>query len=123
MFESIWKRTLLDRARKLDIEGSPPFPVTIADLAASGSMFYGMEHRTDVSNFNPMNYLRILNKGGTTLQIVVNENTGNPETIPDSTAWEFKGIIRSFTLTNLSTTSTATGTLIYTTVQHKPLGG
>jgi hypothetical protein len=113
-------KSLLQRPRGLP--GSSPFEVSIADLAASASMMYGMEHRTDVMGFLPMNYLRIMNKGGTTLKIYVNDST-NGEVIPDSTAWEWKGAaLWNFTLTNLSTQNTAIGALVYTTVQQKPTG-
>lgn len=122
MFESIWKRTIEARDRqRLDVEGSPPFTITIADIAANSQMFYGFQSRDGIHDYLPMNFLRILNKGGTTLQIYLNDNT-NGEIILADTIYTHVGEVQNFILANLSTTTTATGALIYTTVQHKPIG-
>lgn len=122
MFEPLWKRATQNQDRqRLDVEGSPVFNITIADILASGSMFYGMEHRAGVMDYLPMNFLRILNKGGTALAVYLNESTSYEVILPD-TIFTHNGIIRNFTLSNLSTTTTATGAQIYTIVQHKPVG-
>jgi hypothetical protein len=118
MFESIWKRAQQDRL----IIGSPPFEISIADIVASGSMFYGMEHRAEINNFLPMNFIRMMNKGGTTLKIYVNDQVSGEE-ILDNTIYQRTGEIWSFKLENLSTTTTATGATIFTHVQRKAAGG
>jgi hypothetical protein len=105
----------------LDVEGSPPFTITIADIAASAQMLYGTEHQAGIKDFLPMNFLRILNKGGTTLRIYLNDNTNGEIILPD-TIYTHGGEVWNFMLSNLSTTTTATGSLIYCTVQHKPVG-
>ena len=85
-------------------------------------MFYGFEARAEIKNYLPMNFMRILNKGGTTLAIYLNDSN-QYEVILSDTIYTHQGNIQSFILANLSTTTTATGSLIYTTVQHKPVGG
>jgi len=117
MFEPIWKRA----QQKRFFEGSPPFEITIADILASSNMTFGMESRAEINNFLPMNFIRILNKGGTTLKIYVNDSA-NGEVILDGTIYTRYGEVWSFRLDNLSVTTTATGSLIYCTVQRKPVG-
>ncbi len=121
MFESIWKRTITDRDyHRLEVEGSPVFDITIADLAASANMFYGMENRALVKDYLPMNFIRIVNKGGTNLAIYLNDSTGY-EIILADTIYTHRGNVHTFKLENLSTTATATGASIYCTVQHEPM--
>ena len=121
MFETIWKRTIADRDyQRLEVEGSPVFDITIADIPASSNMFYGMEHRADVMNYLPMNMIRIVNKGGTNLAIYLNDST-NYEVILADTIYTHRGNIHTFKLENLSTTATATGATIFCTMQHEPL--
>ena len=122
MFEPIWKRSLADvDYQRLEVQGSPVFNIPIADLAASASMFYGMEHRADVMNYLPMNMIRVVNKGGTNLAIYLNDST-NYEVILADTIYTHRGNIHTFKLENLSATAAATGASIFTTMQHEPLG-
>jgi len=121
MFEPLWKRTLADRQHELlEIEGSPVFNITIADLAANATMFYGMEHRADVMNYLPMNMIRIVNKGGTNLAVYLNDST-NYEVILADTIWTHRGNVHTFKLENLSASATAIGASIFCTMQHEPL--
>jgi len=121
MFEPLWKRSIADRDyQRLEVEGSPVFNITIADIPASSSMFYGMEHRADVMNYLPMNMIRIVNKGGTNLALYLNDST-NYEVILADTIYTHRGNVHTFKLENLSATVAAAGALIYTTVQHEPL--
>lgn len=121
MFEPPWKRVLEERQNQLlQIDGSPIFDITIADLAASASMFYGTENRAGVKDYLPMNFLRIVNKGGTNLAVYLNDNT-NYEVIIADTIYTHHGNVYSFKLENLSAAVAATGASIFTTVQHKPM--
>jgi hypothetical protein len=116
MFEPIWKRDY----HRLEVEGSPVFDITISDLAASATMFYGMEHRTGIMDYLPMNMIRIVNKGGTNLAIYLNDAT-NYEVILADTIYTHRGNVHTFKLENLSAVAAATGTSIFCTVQHEPL--
>lgn len=122
MFESIWKRTLENRQYELlEIDGSPVFNVTIADIPASSNMFYGFEYRSGIKDYLPMNFIRIVNKGGTNLAIYLNDSTTS-EVIVADTIYSHFGNIYSFKLENLSAAIAATGASIFTTMQHKPMG-
>ena len=121
MFESIWKRSIADRDyQRLEVEGSPVFNITIADLAASATMFYGMEHRAGVMDYLPMNMIRVVNKGGTNLALYLNDSASY-EVILADTIYTHRGNVHTFKLENLSASATAIGASIYCTMQHEPL--
>lgn len=123
MFEPLWKRSIADRDyQRLEVEGSPVFNVTIADIPASSNMFYGMEHRAGIMDYLPMNMIRIVNKGGTNLAIYLNDST-NYEVILADTIYTHRGNVYTFKLENLSAAAAATGATIYCTVQHEPMEG
>lgn len=107
------------KTERLAIEGSPPFNVTISDLAASASMVYGFDDDRTISKYLPLNFLRIVNNGGTDLKVYINQGT-KYEIIINNTIYTYTGILRSFILANADTSNTATGANIYTTVQRKP---
>jgi hypothetical protein len=123
MFEPIWKRSIADRDyHRLEVEGSPVFNIAIADIPASGSMFYGTEHRAGIMDYLPMNMIRIVNKGGTNLAIYLNDSASY-EVILADTIYTHRGNVYTFTLENLSAVAAATGASIFTTMQHEPLEG
>src|SRR5512137_537125 len=102
MFEAIWKRTIAERDyQRLEIDGSPIFDITIADIPASSNMFYGMEHRAGIMDYLPMNMIRIVNKGGTNLAIYLNDSM-NYEVILADTIYTHRGNVYTFKLENLS---------------------
>ena len=104
-------------------EGSQPFKVTITDLVASAKKIYGFDSEVDIRKFLPLNYLRIINKGGTTLKIYIGQSMSrDEEVILDDTIYTHFGEFYSFELENLDTSTTATGAKIYTTVQRKAGG-
>jgi len=108
------------RKKRLYTEGSPRYPVTISDLVAGASMLYGFENDTVIRKYLPLNWLRIVNDSGVDLKISVGQN--NPEIIKNNSIFTNEGNFWSFIIENIGTT-TATGSLIYTHVQRKPIGG
>ena len=102
-------------------EGSPAFNVTITDLATTVSKLYGFSSDSNIRKFLPLNYVKIVNKGGYTLKIYLNQSS-QAEIILDDTIYEYYGNFYSFILENVGA-GTATGASIYTTVQRKTLGG
>jgi len=108
--------------KRLHTEGSPKFGVTITDLTASAQKLYGWDDNNDIRKFLPLNYLRIHNKGGTRLKVYVGQKSDG-EVIDDDTIWTYHGNFWTFLLENTSTTSTATGSLIFVNAQRIPDGG
>lgn len=107
--------------RRLNIEGSPKFEVTISDLAADAEKLYGFSSDYDIRKFLPLNYLRIHNKGGARLKVYVGQKS-NGEVVEDDTVWTSHGEFYNFKLENIDT-GTATGSLIFVNVQRIPGGG
>lgn len=101
--------------------GSHPFEVTIADILADGQAVYGFESNNEINKFLPLNFCRIINKGGTALKIYIGQKTDG-EVILDDTIFNHRGNFYSFKLLNLDGSTTATGTGIHTTVQKKAGG-
>jgi len=95
--------------------------MTITDLAAEAKKIYGFEDDRDIRKFTPLNWIRIMNKGGTTLKAYINQSSTGEE-ILDDTVWTHTGELYNFTLENMSTTTAATGATIYVKVQRKPAG-
>ena len=108
------------KKRRLFIEGSPRFQVTIADLISGAQMLYGFENDANIRKYLPLNWLRIVNDSGQDLKIYVGQS--NPEIIKNNSIFTQNGNYWSFLLENIGS-GTATGTLIYTHVQRKPVGG
>lgn len=107
--------------RRLRRQGSPRFSVSINDIPASANCVYGFEEDPKIRKFLPLNFLRILNKSGVTLKIYVGQTTDG-EIILDDTSYESYGNFYTFNIENISDTTTATGSGIYTTVQRKTGG-
>lgn len=116
------KQTIQEiRNKRLYVEGSPVYEVTISDLSASAQKVYGFSDDSNIRKFLPLNFLRIVNKGGTDLKVYVGQKTYG-EIILDDTIYTHYGDFYSFNLVNQSTSTTATGDDIHVTVQRKPGG-
>lgn len=105
---------------RLHLEGSPAFEITIPDIAASAKMIFGFESNADQRKYLPMNYIRITNKGGTTLKIRKNGDSEGDIILNDTYFVKSKEPIWSFEIENLDTATTATGALIYCVVRRVP---
>jgi len=103
-------------------EGSQPFEVTISDLTASAEKIYGFDSDSNIRKYLPLNYCRIINRGGTDLKIYIGQGS-NGEVILNDTIYTHYGNFYSFTLENLNASDTATGSNIYATVQRKSTEG
>lgn len=109
------------KEKRLKRKGSHPFEIIITDLAANANKVYGFENNSEINKFLPLNFCRIINKGGQDLKIYIGQKIDG-EVILDDTIFNHYGNFFSFKLENLSSTTTATGAKIYTTVQRK-VGG
>lgn len=110
------------RDKRLFKRGSKKHSVTISDLTASATKLYGFEEDSTLKKYLPLNFLRIVNKGGTDLKVYINQSSDG-EIILDDTIYTFNGNFYSFILENTDGSTTATGSNVYCTVQRQPTGG
>jgi len=108
--------------KRLNVGGSPPFEIECSDIAASAKELFGFESNSDYNKFLPLNFVRIINNGGTDLKIYLNQGS-NGETILDDTIYSANQIFRSFIVENLDSSNAVDGSKVYITVQRKPRGG
>ncbi len=109
------------RNKRLFIEGSESFEVTITDLDSGSSKVYGFLDDATIRKYLPLNFFRIQNKSGCDLKIYIGQKT-NGEVVLDDTTFSYTGNFYNFTIENIDTV-TATGSTTYVNVQRKPTGG
>jgi len=99
--------------------GSPPFNVTCSDISASSKDVFGFSADATISKFLPLNFIRIVNNGGTDLKIYMAQS-GNYEVILNDTIYTNTGNFYSFILENLDSSNAVNGSQVFITVQRKP---
>jgi len=119
----IGRKNAIDLKRKrLYIEGSEKFEVSISDISASAKALYGFSDDATIRKYLPLNFLRIHNRGGTHLKVYVGGKSDG-EIVDDDTVWTYEGDFWTFLLENLDASNTATGSEIFVHVQRIPTGG
>jgi len=106
------------KKRRLFIEGSESFNVTISDISASEYAHYDFSEDTTIRKYLPLNFFRLQNKSGADIKVYIGQKT-NGEIVLDDTTFTYYGNFYSFKLENIDSV-TATGSTCYVNVQRKP---
>lgn len=100
------------------MQGSPPFNVPCTDISASSKDLFGFDSDSTINKFLPLNFIRIVNNGGTDLKIYMNQSF-NYEVILNDTIYTNTGNFFSFILENTDSTNSVNGDNVFITVQRK----
>jgi len=105
--------------KRLRSQGSPPFNVTCSDISATSKDLFGFDADNTINKFLPLNFIRIVNNGGTDLKVYMNQSS-NYEVILNDTIYTNTGNFYSFILENTDSSNAVDGDNVFITVQRKP---